>query len=124
MTAQEGGARRNKAGRTPDKQGFYYGRNEAWVEAAPMAEIPDLDGWEHAPVLGGRFELYERVVDNPVAPGVTDDGVAFDDTHRFEDFGYLKWLPKSGGGVGFFENSQGTLGLGFSGKTPIRPLPI
>ena len=118
MVAKEGGARRNKAGRTPDKQGFYYGRNEAWVEAAPMAETPDLDGWEHAHVLGGRFELYERVIDNPVAPGVTDDGVAFDDVHRFEDFGYLKWLPKSGESVGFFENSQGTLGLGFSGKNP------
>ncbi len=111
MAAKEGGARRNKAGRTPDKQGFYYRRNEAWVEAAPMAETPDLDGWEHKPVLDGRFELYERVIDNPVAPGVTDAGVAFDETHRFEDFGFLKWLPKTGGADNFSNGSEGTLAL-------------
>lgn len=84
----------NRAGHTTDKQGFYYGRKEAWVETAPMTSVPDLDGWVHEPVLGGHFERYERVIDNPVAPGVTADGVAFDQSHRFEGDTWLEWVPR------------------------------
>lgn len=77
------------------KENFLYGRNEAWVDAAPPKRLQPVAGWSRSEILGGGFLLFERVIDYPTAPAEEASGVEFDRTHAFEGSGpgMITFLP-------------------------------